>query len=620
MVFFIHSPLEAGDKGKKPKRKGETAAMVCGNGVVEVSGAVWEECDDGNLNNGDGCSCACALEPAPGNHCGNRVCEAGEMDPVPTQVGDEVIDLARCPQDCCGKTVCQTPPHRIRCGDCVVESTETCDDGNLNNGDGCDSLCSREQVCGNGLLSSGEECDDGNTMNGDRCSAECRNEPPPSGGGPPSCEEAMRRALREIPDFLEEEIPECARECRCGDECPTPVWAVTIPGRFHTGFPQTLTGGQDIALDSEGNVYVVGTLYTPDGSVSPESEKSNIVLYKFDECGVYQWHRVINGWSGWTGSGFDYGLGVTVDTFDNVYITGGVQQDKTPPNYHHILIRKYDSAGNELATRYYEGTYEDHGRSLAINSRGRLFVTGVRQGASTAPLDFWANHYTSDLSPVATETGLPMTLSGSRPGLNMEGNGVVVLPTGEVYFFGSDGEASLNAEVVVLKYTAAGDLDRSFGVEGKVTISHPERGLWGRDIAVDAAGNIYLTGRMRTPSWRTNYIWVTKLHATGIQAGSPFPLTYPSDAGRDYLGDGIAVAGDGSFVVVGWGTIQGIPGPRCLILKYNVAGELTASREGIPGCFTLGGVTISGDESIYVTGQTPEGGIWIRKYTPTLDR
>lgn len=36
-----------------------------------------------------------------------------------------------------------------------------CDDGNLNNGDGCSALCTRE-VCGNGTLDFGEKCDDGN--------------------------------------------------------------------------------------------------------------------------------------------------------------------------------------------------------------------------------------------------------------------------------------------------------------------------------------------------------------------------------------------------------------------------------------------------------------------------
>ena len=68
-----------------------------------------------------------------------------------------------------------------------------CDDGNLNDGDGCDSTCAVECAwtcsggdaskddtcntqCGDGLLAGLEECDDGNSQNGDGCSMTCKVE------------------------------------------------------------------------------------------------------------------------------------------------------------------------------------------------------------------------------------------------------------------------------------------------------------------------------------------------------------------------------------------------------------------------------------------------------------
>lgn len=57
-------------------------------------------------------------------------------------------------------------------GNARVEGGEECDDDNMNNGNGCDSLC-QIVVCGNGRVEGGEECDDGNTNNGDRCNSEC---------------------------------------------------------------------------------------------------------------------------------------------------------------------------------------------------------------------------------------------------------------------------------------------------------------------------------------------------------------------------------------------------------------------------------------------------------------
>jgi len=104
----------------------------CGNGVLDGD----EECDDGNVGDGDGCSAACLIES--GYTC------IGEPS--------ECIDT---------------------CGNGVVEVYEECDDGNTSNGDGCSSSCAIEPECGDGDVGAGEDCDDGNTVSGDGCSADC---------------------------------------------------------------------------------------------------------------------------------------------------------------------------------------------------------------------------------------------------------------------------------------------------------------------------------------------------------------------------------------------------------------------------------------------------------------
>jgi cysteine-rich repeat protein len=58
------------------------------------------------------------------------------------------------------------------CGDGTVCGTEECDDGNLNNLDGCDANCTFTG-CGNGVVTWGEECDDGNAYESDGCSSSC---------------------------------------------------------------------------------------------------------------------------------------------------------------------------------------------------------------------------------------------------------------------------------------------------------------------------------------------------------------------------------------------------------------------------------------------------------------
>lgn len=100
---------------------------ACGDGVIDEG----EECDDGNTEDGDGCSATCAIEPF--------------------------------------------------CGDGNVDDGEECDDENVVDGDGCSSICTLEAtttpaVCGDGEVEDNEECDDGNTEDGDGCSAACTNE------------------------------------------------------------------------------------------------------------------------------------------------------------------------------------------------------------------------------------------------------------------------------------------------------------------------------------------------------------------------------------------------------------------------------------------------------------
>jgi cysteine-rich repeat protein len=133
----------------------------CGDGVVYDE---YEDCDNGKHcvgggNNGADCtndSTAClggTCEQFATNEC-NENCEGLTADEVSSIGSDEGT-----------------------CGDGIVQaSIEECDDGNSDNGDGCDSACAIESVndastddsfvCGDGIISPelGEDCD-----NGKRC-------------------------------------------------------------------------------------------------------------------------------------------------------------------------------------------------------------------------------------------------------------------------------------------------------------------------------------------------------------------------------------------------------------------------------------------------------------------
>lgn len=129
-------------------------ASICGNGVIETG----EQCDDGNMINGDGCANNCMFENPL---CGNGIINSGEQCDDGNSINGDGCNM-----------YCLL--ENGICGNGVVNAGEQCDDGNNINGDGCNLSCLLEGIiCGNGNVESGEQCDDANTINGDGCNSTC---------------------------------------------------------------------------------------------------------------------------------------------------------------------------------------------------------------------------------------------------------------------------------------------------------------------------------------------------------------------------------------------------------------------------------------------------------------
>jgi fibro-slime domain-containing protein len=199
---------DLGPSADRPPEPDVAPIILCSNGVIDSP----EMCDDGNLEDGDGCSGLCTREPnyvcpTPGMPCKSTVvCGDGKVtglegcDDGNTKDGDGCsasCSLEPAPiDDITGNgwacAAAGTSCARTMCGNKIVEGSEQCDDGNNNTGDGCSPLCRKEPVCpagggacstacGDGLLlpidlAAGQECDDGNTVSGDGCSKDCKVE------------------------------------------------------------------------------------------------------------------------------------------------------------------------------------------------------------------------------------------------------------------------------------------------------------------------------------------------------------------------------------------------------------------------------------------------------------
>jgi cysteine-rich repeat protein len=163
----------------------------CGNGVTDAG----EQCDDGNIHEGDGCSPNCKRE-----ECGNNIQDPGEVcDDGNTASGDG------CAGDCGSEE---------ECGNGVVDVGEDCDDMNNDNTDAC-VMC-QNAMCGDGYKRAGfEECDGDNQGNpdvaGDNCSSSCQLE---------GCHNGRLDPGEECDDMNLDNADACVLECknaRCGD-------------------------------------------------------------------------------------------------------------------------------------------------------------------------------------------------------------------------------------------------------------------------------------------------------------------------------------------------------------------------------------------------------------------
>ena len=120
--------------------------------LMDAAGAVLASDDDGQ---GGGCSKIAGVAGARGLPPGQYAVR------VSSPTSDEVLGY-----------VLQISYESL-CGNGVREVIESCDDANVEGGDGCAADCMPEPVCGDGAVTGDEACDDGNTADGDLCSAQC---------------------------------------------------------------------------------------------------------------------------------------------------------------------------------------------------------------------------------------------------------------------------------------------------------------------------------------------------------------------------------------------------------------------------------------------------------------
>jgi len=311
--------------------------------------------------------------------------------------------------------------------------------------------------------------------------------------------------------------------------------------------------GNGIAVDSSGNAYVTGSTESSNfptvNALQPSlgGSNGNAFIAKINASGSALVYSTYLGGSGMYG---DAGHGIAVDLSGDAYVTGYTSSSNFPMvnalqpslggSNGNAFITKINASGSALVYSTYLGgsgfpstpgagvgpSYGDAGHGIAVDSSSNAYVTGYTDSSNFPTVNpiqpslgdpVSGNAFISKIN--ASGSALVYSTfygSGRFPGGGEQGNGIAVDPSGNAYVTGytysfnfptvnalqlncADGGQSafilmINASGSTVVYStclgAAGPFNYGFGDAGN-------------GIAVDSAGNAYVTGDTSSTNFPT---------------------------------------------------------------------------------------------------------------------
>ncbi len=327
--------------------------------------------------------------------------------------------------------------------------------------------------------------------------------------------------------------------------------------------------GSGVSTDSSGNIYVIGItgggLY---GNTS--SGGSDMFLVKFNLSGTKQWTKQIGTPT------FDGVSGVTIDSSENIYVTGdtkGGLDGNTNLGKDDMFLVKYNSSGTKLWTKQLGNSSNDHGQGVTIDSSDNIYVTGRTEGG----LDGNTSSGESDIFLVIyNSSGTKQWTKQMGTSEWDEGNGVTTDSSGNIYVTGYtggglDGDTSSGlTDIFLVKFNPSGTKQWTKQM-GTPTFD----GVSG--VTIDSSDNIYVTGDTKGGlDGNTNSggedIFLIKFNPSGTKQWTK-QMGTPSDD----RGDGVITDSSGNIYVTGytWGGLDGNTysgGRDMFLVKFNPSG------------------------------------------------
>ncbi|MDY6854416.1 MAG: SBBP repeat-containing protein, partial [Thermodesulfobacteriota bacterium] len=291
-----------------------------------------------------------------------------------------------------------------------------------------------------------------------------------------------------------------------------------------------------------------------------------------------------------------------VDVDGNVYVTGSSYGDSTSADYCTV---SYDSDGNERWVQRYNGPGNnwDSASAIAVDVDGNVYVTGSSYGDSTSA-DYCTVSYDSDGNERWVQRYDGPGNSGDRA------SAIAVDVDSNVYVTGYSEVDDLDSDYCTVSYDSDGNerwvriYDRPGNGECRASA-----------IAVDASGNVYVTGYV------TGYVKIS-IPTTVFTDEDYCTISYDSDGnerwvrrydglkGFWYKASAIAVDTSGNVYVTGyvtaWNSREGTYFYYCTVSYDSNGNKRWAQRhsEQLNDYYKAVAIAVDSSGNVYVTGRS----------------